>query len=148
MSTYLPESPVVPRPCVRWVGWWVAIALAACGGTDAPAPDAGPPPTFTELYGRYFGAGTAGHCAKGGCHGDPGHQIWLCGQTKDSCYAGMVSQGLITLSNPAGSSIADPARSPIKWINPNGAMPADDPSPNAEAKAAIMSWAAAGAPNN
>jgi len=132
-------------------------ALAACGtSTDRLAPDAPPAcmpanaaaPTYTELFARYFAPGTPGHCATAGCHADPAHTIWLCGATKDTCYAGMVSQGLIDPANPAASAIADPARSPLSWINPGGPMPFDAPGSFPEGRAAILAWIAACAPNN
>jgi hypothetical protein len=131
---------------------WTAVAWIAAGcGSDVSMPDAGPPPTYTELYARYFADGTQGHCAKAGCHGDPGHNTWLCGPTKDSCYAGMVAAGIIDPASPRASTIGDPKNSPINWVNPNGPMPFDQPSPPVpfpEGRAAIVAWVAAGAANN
>jgi|ERR1044071_2761255 hypothetical protein len=123
----------------------LVLLVAACG-TDT----ADPAPTYSELYTRYFAPGTPGHCATAGCHGDPGHFIWLCGTTKDTCYAGMVSldSRLINTEVPRLSLIADPANSPLSWINPNGAMPMDKPGPFPEGRNAILAWIAAGAPND
>jgi len=156
-----PSTRVAPGSCLRpplscraarALRLAIAAAIVAgCGSSSSPAPDAGPPPTFTELYARYFAPGTPGHCAKSGCHGDPDHNIWLCGTTKETCYAGMVSQGLITLANPTASPLGDPKSSPISWINPNGPMPFDQSSPPApfpEGRDAIRAWVAAGAQNN
>src|SRR4029079_12063308 len=91
----------------------LVLLVTACGiDTAAPPPDAGPPPTYSELYTRYFAPGTPGHCAKAGCHGDPAHTIWLCGTTPATCYAGMVSPdaGLINTAMPKQSLIADPVK--------------------------------------
>ncbi|HEX3481930.1 MAG TPA: hypothetical protein VHT91_43250 [Kofleriaceae bacterium] len=123
----------------------LVLLVSACG-TDA----AEPPPTYSELYTRYFALGTPGHCAMAGCHGDPKHLIWLCGTDKDTCYAGMTSAdaGLINLAMPRLSLMADPVNSPLSWINPNGAMPFDHPGPFPEGRDAILAWIFAGAPND
>ncbi|HEX8111240.1 MAG TPA: hypothetical protein VF516_26105 [Kofleriaceae bacterium] len=123
----------------------LVLLVAACG-TDT----ADPPPTYSELYTRYFAPGTPGHCAMAGCHGDPAHLIWLCGTTKDTCYAGMTSPdaGLINTAVPRLSLIADPRNSPLSWINPNGPMPNDKPGPFPEGRDAILAWIIAGAPND
>jgi hypothetical protein len=137
----------------------VALALVAgCGsgsGTDA-APDAiakvcnpgNVAPTYTQLYTKYFAVGTPGHCATAECHADPRHNIWLCGPTKDTCYNGMVSVGLIDPANPGASRIGDPKNSPLNWVNPNGPMPQDNPKPFPEGRDAILAWVAACAKNN
>lgn len=141
--------------------------VAACGGeggTDNPAPDApptptpdapaacnpaSPAPTYTELYEKYFAAGKPGHCATAGCHSDPSHTVWLCGSTKDSCYAGMVGQGLINMTNPIASVIGDPKRSPIRWVNTQGgSMPQDTTGGFPEGRDAIIAWVGACAQNN
>jgi len=135
----------------------VVLAFAACGAdTAAGTPDAiakvcdpnATAPTYTELYTRYFAAGTHGHCATAGCHADPSHEVWLCGQTKDTCYTGMVQIGLISPSNPLASRIGDPKSSPLNWVNPGGPMPFDDPTPFPEGRDAILAWVAACAKNN
>lgn len=125
-------------------------AVAACGSDAAgPTPDAGPPPTYTELYTRYFAPGTRGHCATSGCHAGANYNVWLCGTDKNTCYTGMVTMGnLVDTAHPQASRIADPANSPLSWINPNGAMPADSPGSFPEGRDAILSWIAAGAQNN
>ena len=103
----------------------LVLLVAACGSDTAgppPTDAAGPPPTYSELYTRYFAPGTPGHCAKAGCHGDPNHAIWLCGTTKDTCYAGMASPdaGLINTAVPRASLSADPTNSPLSRVNPFG----------------------------
>jgi len=122
----------------------VLLTVAACG------TDTAEPPTFTQLYRRYFAPGTPGHCANGGCHNGAKYIVWLCGSTKDTCYQGMagLDAGLINTADPAASLIADPQNSPLSWINPNGPMPADAPGPFPEARDAILEWIAAGAQNN
>jgi hypothetical protein len=149
------------------------VALSACdpslGGMGDPSPDAAgaagrdagidgpvpcvPPtpntaPTYTQLYTSYFAVGTEGHCAKGGCHGDPAHTIWLCGTSKDSCYNGMVAAGLISKADPRSSRIANPDDSPLRWFNTRGAMPADRVRGFPEGHDAIKAWVDACAQNN
>lgn len=129
----------------------VLLFVAACGAdTAAPPTDSAPPPTYTELFDRYFAPGTPGHCANDGCHNGVNYNIWLCGQTKDACYQGMAGPDakLINPANPAASLIADPKNSPLRWINPNGPMPNDTPMPFPEGRDAILAWVAAGAQNN
>jgi hypothetical protein len=80
------------------------------------------------------------------------HIIWLCGTTKDTCYAGMTSPdaGLINTAVPRRSLIADPVSSPLSWFNPFGPMPMGTPGPGPfpEGRDAILAWLAAGAPND
>jgi hypothetical protein len=129
--------------------------VAACGssGNAGPGPDApaGPAPTYSELYTKYFAIGTHGHCATGGCHNGGDFNIWFCGNTKDTCYQGMTSAAsgpLVNPSNPMGSLIIDPRNSPLSWINANGPMPQDAPGAFPEGAAAIRAWIADGAKNN
>jgi hypothetical protein len=124
-----------------------ALALACGSSPDkTPTPPAQPAPTYSELYASYFALGKPGHCATAGCHADPGHTVWLCGESKGDCYAGMVTVGLIDLSDPTHSSIADAHRSPLVWFNPSGGtMPFDAQVPNDEGRDAIAAWVAAGA---
>jgi hypothetical protein len=115
-----------------------------------PSPaDFGPALTYTQLFAQYFAPGTPGHCATAGCHADPGHNVWLCGTSKDTCYPGMVSVGLVNPTHPQQSMIADPTLSPLTWIDPAGGnMPFDAPGPNPAGADAIRAWVAAGAQNN
>jgi len=132
--------------------------IAACAGDDAgatrevvpcvPAATSVTAPPYTELFDRYFAPGTPGHCATAGCHADPGHNEWLCGTTKDSCYRGMVQIGLIEPDDLGHSMIADPVRSPLVWFAPGGNMPFDAPTPFPEGRDAIAAWVEACAPNN
>jgi hypothetical protein len=123
----------------------LVLFVAACGMDTAD-----PPPTYSELYARYFAPGTRGHCATDGCHNGANYVIWVCGNTKDTCYAGMASSdaGLINTAIPRRSLIADPANSPLSWVNPNGPMPFDSPGPFPEGRDAILAWVAAGAPDD
>lgn len=143
-------------------------AVAACGGSDNADPDAavdamlpsGPDaqvpcnmanaaPTYTELYNTYFAVGTPGHCAMEGCHGDPGHNVWLCGTDKATCYQGMLGEGLIDMTNPVASKLSNPNTSPLIWINARGGfMPQDALRANAAGADAITKWALACAQNN
>src|SRR5262245_3039837 len=123
----------------------LVLLVAACGTDTAVTPDAAvTPPTYSELYTRYFAPGTPGHCAKAGCHGDPNHTTWLCGDTQDTCYAGMASPqaGLIDTTAPQKSLIGDLKLSPLSWVSPNGPMPIDTPGPFPEGRDAILAWVA------
>lgn len=134
------------RKVIRY--WLAALVVVAACGSDTSAPDAGgPPPTYSELYTKYFAADTPGHCANAECHFD-NRNGWACGPNKDTCYTGMVGVSIINPANPKSSVIGDPASSPLRWINPNGPMPQDTPMPFPEGRAAILAWVAAGAQNN
>lgn len=126
---------------------------AAAGTSDMALPplpnDLGPALTYSELFAQVFAPGKPGHCATAGCHADPGHNVWLCGTDKTSCYAGMVQVGLIDPAHPQQSLIADPTRSPLTWFNPAGGnMPFDGPAASTFGRDAIRAWVAAGAQNN
>ncbi|MBX3188360.1 MAG: PQQ-binding-like beta-propeller repeat protein [Labilithrix sp.] len=120
---------------------------ADAGAPDAPVtPDAGPAPTWTQLYAQYFGPGTPGHCSgTGGCHTNM-RGGFKCGTTKATCYQGMVDAGLIDTTNGAASSIGIVGQSPLAWLG--GGMPLDNDAPNPAAAAAVQSWVAAGAKND
>lgn len=147
-----------PRRAARWLALVFAL-VAGCGGMDSSSPDASvdaltacipgaPSLTYTQLFTRYFADGTPGHCAKSGCHSGPDFNIWDCGTTKSSCYAGMVAQGLINTAMPLQSLIGDPKNSPLSWINPDGPMPFDQRGSFPEGRDAIQAWIRACAPNN
>lgn len=121
---------------------------AATQGTPCTPPEDGSAPTYTELFERYFAPGTPGHCATAGCHASPGFNVWLCGTTKDSCYAGMVEVGLIDRKDPLASLIANSHQSPLSWVNPTGDMPFDAATPFPEGRDAVQAWVAACALDN
>jgi len=139
----------------------LALAFAACGGTErqptgpnpqreaacTPPADASAP-AYSDLYTRYFAAGTPGHCAAAHCHGAPGANVWTCGDSPATCYEGMVRAGLINVAEPARSLIADPQRSPLLWVNQSGDMPFDSSTPLPAARDAILAWVTACAPND
>jgi hypothetical protein len=139
---------------------WLAVALLLGGceqvpvaretpGIPPPPPDLLGAPTYTDLYNNYFGPNTPGHCGNSDCHlGTPRVHVWVCGSTRDTCYAGMVKVGIISTTDPTNSPIADPQNSPLSWINPNGPMPRDNPTPNPQAGGDIVWWVLAGAQNN
>ena len=113
---------------------------------DAALADAGPAPTWSQIYAQYMGPGTPGHCSgTGGCHTNA-RAGFTCGSTKDDCYAGLVAAGLVTPANGASSPIGIAGSSPLVWLG--GAMPLDDDSPNAAGATAVQAWVAAGAQNN
>lgn len=140
------------------------LIVAACGSSNNAAADAAPDtvarcepqspspvPTYSELYTKYFAVGKPGHCATDGCHSGNNFNIWFCGTSKDSCYAGMtgvLSGPLVDTANPSASLIVNPQTSPLSWINPQGPMPFDSPGPCPEGAMAIRAWIADGAKNN
>jgi hypothetical protein len=139
----------------------LALVFTACGGAERPLTEPAPQhepactpaadasaPAYSDLYTRYFAVGTPGHCAAAHCHGAPGANVWSCGDSPATCYDGMVHAGLISVTEPARSLIADPQRSPLSWVNPAGDMPFDASTPLPEARDAIVAWVAACAPND
>ena len=139
---------------------WIAslTLLFACGTSpDAGTADAAPPcvppiettaPAYSQLFASYFAPGKPGHCATAGCHADPDHDVWLCGTSPESCYAGMVSVGLIDPVHGDHSLIGNSTLSPLSWIAPNGNMPFDATGSFPEGRDAILAWVAACAQNN
>ena len=152
-STTSPPNPTMERKVLRCC--LAALVVVAGCGSDSAMPDAAgcsPPagstaPTYTQLFTRYFAPGTPGHCATSSCHLDASNG-WACGTTKDTCYAGMLSIGLINPGNPKASTIGDPRSSPLRWINLNGPMPQDAVMPFDEGRDAILAWVAACAQND
>jgi len=136
-------------PVLAWFALACGPSSGSVGPDEEPEEDQPNAPRYSELFGRYFALGTPGHCAIAGCHGDPGHTVWRCGPTIDECYAGMEQVGLIDSTNPRGSAIVDPRRSPLTWINlAGGNMPLDAQSANDAAREALRAWVAAGAKND
>ena len=128
-----------------------APAIDGAGAIDAPTAcnKANPAPTYTELYSKYFAVGKPGHCATEGCHGQVDFNgTWRCGDAKDTCYNGMVTEGLINKTDPLKSKIADPKSSPLKWVNPDGFMPQGALMAFPEGRDAIIAWVGACAQNN
>lgn len=119
-----------------------AMPAASC------PPAAGTAPTYAQLFEQYFAKGTPGHCANAGCHASPGFNEWLCGDTKDSCYQGMVQVGLINPEKPQASLIGSPSQSPLSWLNATGNMPFDATGPFPAGRDAILAWVAGCAPND
>ena len=151
-------------------------SLAACssaggtarGGEDtfdaspAPIPDAGTPPatddagsgiTWTDLYRDFFGKPAPGPGCSGsiGCHGvagSGGGGVWVCGDTKDTCWAGLTSTtaALIDTTNPDNSTLLS-----IALRNRQGGNMPQQPATYVFSDASmkrIRDWMAAGAQNN
>jgi hypothetical protein len=117
-------------------------------GVDSGAADAGPAaPTWTSIYGKYFGAGTPGSCGSAGCHAAT-QGGFRCGSSKATCFTGLVNAGIIDPANPAGSDLISAAASPLRWISANGRMPPAAGAIPAAARAEIRAWVLAGAKNN
>ncbi len=134
--------------------------LSACSVTTTPAPapaamnmDAGvmmdPPPdpgTWSYVYLNDIGPGTPGHCGDSGCHSSSRGRF-LCGSTKDSCYAGLIASGLVSTSLKEKSALASKT-GVLAWFDPSGGMPQDEAKPNAQAAADVIDWLKAGAQND
>jgi hypothetical protein len=118
------------------------VADAGSPNKESPVDAAPAPATWTSVYDTYFGPGTPGHCGNAGCHATI-RSGFLCGPTKDTCYQGLVSASLLSLTAPATSSLADPASSPLTWFG--GIMPQDNQGPNEAAADAVKAWITAGA---
>jgi hypothetical protein len=114
-------------------------------GPEAFAAAAGPT-TWTQLYNRFLGPNTAGHCSgTGGCHTTL-KGGFKCGTNKDTCFQGLVDAGLVNPDSPADSPLARVNESPLAWFG--GGMPLDRPEPNPAAAAAVKAWINGGAKNN
>ena len=127
------------------------LSELTCGTVDGGATQ---PTTWTYVYNTYFAGtttdATAGHC--GECHGSTTLGGFLCGTDKDSCYAGLVSVGMITPASAVASPLANPDQSPLAWFGrpttPPGVlafMPTDLVVTNPPAVAALCGWVQAGA---
>ncbi len=118
-------------------------------GSDASSPvtDGTDDPTeWSFVYARYFAAGTAGHCGNSGCHGQV-RAGFRCGDSKDTCFEGLVEAGLVDRAKPRLSKLGDPERTPLAWYGLGGPMPADAALANKEAADAVTLWLLAGANN-
>ncbi len=122
-------------------------AVAPPSGQDAAVPVHMPvnAPTWTTIYSSYFAPGTLGHCSGGSCHSNAVGNF-LCGNSKASCYQGLVNAGLISTNDPTSSRIAG-ATSPLTWFGQGGDMPTGG-SANPTAAADVAAWVSAGAQNN
>ncbi len=92
-------------------------------------------PTWTSIWTSYLATGTAGNCAKSGCHSQM--------STAPKAYTWLTQKGYITT---AKAPLADPAQSCLSWLGGN--MPPSGVTSNAGASSALAAWAAAGAPND
>ncbi|MFO0678876.1 MAG: hypothetical protein U0169_20275 [Polyangiaceae bacterium] len=113
-------------------------------GTIGPLPDGGPTPTWTQIYDRYFGPGSLGHCGDANCHREEGDQF-KCGTTKDECYQGLVNKDLILVADPRRSRLVNRVRTPLAWYGTVGQMPKNEVRVNKTAADEIDAWVAGGA---
>jgi len=106
--------------------------------------------TFTDLYNTYFApnpATTPGHCNN--CHNSgPPSTFFSPGATKDTFYQGLINAHLINQANPPASVLGSTSSSPLRWVNVNGPMPADNAVANDAAKNDVINWVNAGVLNN
>jgi hypothetical protein len=112
-----------------------------------PLADGGPAPTWTQIYTRYFGPGSLGHCSDANCHLKEGDRF-MCGTTKEQCYQGLLLRDLLDLKTPAKSRLVNRLRSPLAWYGGAGKMPPDAIKVNQTAADEIDAWVHAGAKNN
>jgi PQQ-like domain len=121
--------------------------IADAGRVDANRPpDAGTQPrvTFTELYQNWIGPQTPGHCSNTSCHQNL-RGGFRCGDSKASCFQGLVTAGLVLPANPKASRLGA-SDSPLSWFG--GGMPLDNPVANPKGAAAVTNWLANGAKND
>jgi hypothetical protein len=109
--------------------------------------DGGAAPTWTDLYAKYFGPGSLGHCGNAGCH-DNVRDHFRCGASKDDCYQGLVDGHWISSTDPLHSQLANPDETPLSWFASGGNMPDDKRMPNPTAADEIGAWVFAGAKND
>jgi hypothetical protein len=122
-------------------------------GGDAGADAAVDKTKWSYVYATYFSdQATVGGCGRATCHGARERGGFLCGTTKESCFAGLTTnvlsaygRPLVDTNSPATSLLVDPTTSPLAWFNGTGLMPEDAPHPNDTAKAEILVWIQAGA---
>jgi PQQ-like domain len=137
----------------------VVYGLLRGGAPDAGAPvdagrtvpkdagrDSGPLPrvTFTELYQNWLGPQTPGHCGNVGCH-QTLRGGFKCGDSKASCFDGLVASGLVLPAMPKASRIGA-SDSPLSWFG--GGMPLDNPVLDPKGADAVTSWLTSGAKND
>ena len=91
--------------------------------------------TWTQIWTNYLAVGTAGNCAKSGCHSQM--------STAAKSYTWLSTRGYISVTK---APLADPAKSCLSWLGGN--MPPSGAGSNTAATTALTAWAAAGAPNN
>ena len=115
------------------------------GPVDSGPEDAGPSVTWTTIYEEAFAPGTPGHCGNSGCH-EKTQSGFACGTSASSCLQGMISKGLLDTANPTESTLGSASSSPLRWVNTNGVMPADNKSAEPQLGADIAAWVKAGAP--
>ena len=115
------------------------------GPVDSGPEDAGPSVTWTTIYEEAFAPGTPGHCGNSGCH-EKTQSGFACGTSASSCLQGMISKGLLDTANPTESTLGSASSSPLRWVNANGVMPADNKSAEPQLGADIAAWVKAGAP--
>jgi hypothetical protein len=128
----------------------------AGGQRSAPVPVVTPDGgalDWQDLYSLYFGPDTVGHCAA--CH-SKGLAGFTTGATADTMYQGLIDAHLLDAADPSDSALGIPGKSPLAWYNvPEGdastlagRMPADAPSSDPTAAAAVTAWVVRGAPNH
>jgi hypothetical protein len=150
----------------------VAAACTDAGGTSNGGDIVIPPPppspmsamdggtvTWTKLYDKFFGPGGKANCAlQPICHGSAsgdGAQAsgYICGTTRDQCYAGITAQGSIV---PTGGA-TDPTTTRLYQIlrkapppDPGLRMPLQPDTVyfTQSDLDLIAAWIAAGAPND
>ena len=97
------------------------------GAGGAGADGATPAPTWTDLYSRYFGPNTPGHCGR--CHRNG------CELNKNACYQWFARKKQFPLQT-----------SRLTWFG--GDMPKDNLAPNPQAELDMTAWQTSGGENN
>ncbi|MFS8071602.1 MAG: hypothetical protein ACMG6S_34975 [Byssovorax sp.] len=120
----------------------------ACGGGSSSTTGGGSVVTWTQIYGTIFGPQGTSSCSKNGvCH-TVTKDGFKCGTTKDTCYAGFVSSGMVIPGAAAASSdlvttVLSPLCGPL-----GGTMPMDGKCTTAAQVAQIKAWLSNGGQND
>lgn len=137
------SPPSMPDPSGQ-----VPMACGDGSSTGSSTTGGGNVVTWTQIYATIFGPqGTSACSRNGGCH-TVTKDGFKCGTTKDTCYAGFVSSGMVTPGAAASSSdlvttVLSPLCGPL-----GGSMPKEGKCVTAAQIDLIKAWLANGGQND
>lgn len=151
---YLLPTGTVPSGYVNVYGLLPSLRVVAnvpppppCVESATPAPG-----TWADVYGKYFGPGTLGHCAS--CHTGGGTALPMASGSAADVYAAFKTAALVTpgaidpQAHRLGRTVPGPGAptTPLVWFG-MGTMPKGEaPKCNPTAVRAVNDWLRAGAP--